>query len=69
MQTPQTFFVPGNNLGYADSAYKANDDLAFYDNLPDNLYSKSDLQPHQLAELHSPAGKGFLLHHDCDVRR
>ena len=69
MQTPQTFFVLGNNLGYANSAYKANDDLVFYDNPSDNLYSKSDLQPRQLAELHSPAGKEFLLHHDCGVRR
>ncbi|KAK5216843.1 hypothetical protein LTR72_010213 [Exophiala xenobiotica] len=36
-----TFFVLGNNLGPADSAYKANDGLVFYDNPPDNFYSNN----------------------------
>lgn len=36
-----TFFVLGNNLGHADSAYKANDGLVFYDNPPDNFYSNN----------------------------
>lgn len=33
-----TFFVLGNNLSHADSAYKADDSLVFYGNPPDNLY-------------------------------
>ncbi|KIV78006.1 hypothetical protein PV11_09774 [Exophiala sideris] len=36
-----TFYVLGNNLGPADSAYKANDGLVFYDNPPDNFYSNN----------------------------
>ena len=36
-----TFFILGNNLGPADSAYKANDGLVFYDNPPDNFYSNN----------------------------
>lgn len=36
-----TFYVLGNNLGPADSAYKTNDGLVFYDNPPDNFYSNN----------------------------
>lgn len=36
-----TFFVAGNNLGPAQSPYKANDGLVFYDNPPDNYWTNN----------------------------